>query len=64
VLDALTALLYERARDSAERGDARGASAASRAIDAVESAKLRAAGNVSPQLLGASLVRQLAEHLA
>ena len=64
LLDALTVLLHQRARDAATYGDRRGALRASRAIDAVEDAKLRAAGNVNPQLLGASLVRQLAEHLA
>jgi DNA polymerase-3 subunit delta' len=64
VLDALTALLDEWARDAVTRGDTRGATAAGYAIDAVETAKLRAAGNVSPQLLGASLMRELAERLA
>jgi len=63
VLDALTALLGERARDAVRRGDARGAAAAGYAIDVVEQAKLRAAGNVSPQLLGASFMRELAERL-
>jgi DNA polymerase III subunit delta' len=64
VLDALTALLDDRARDAVMRGDERSAAAAGFAIDAVEMAKLRAAGNVSPQLLGASLMGQLAERLA
>jgi DNA polymerase III subunit delta' len=64
VLDALTALLDEWARDAVTRGDTRGATAAGYTIDAVEKAKLRAAGNVSPQLLGASLMRELAKHLA
>lgn len=64
LLDALTVLLHQRARDAATHGDRRGALRASRAIDAVQEAKLRAAGNVNPQLLGAALVRHLAEHLA
>jgi DNA polymerase-3 subunit delta' len=64
VLDALTVLLHQRARTAVTAGDRRGAIGASRAIDAVEEAKLRAGGNVSPQLLGAALVRRLAEHLA
>lgn len=61
VLDALTVLLYQRSREAVARGDRRAALAAGRAIDAVEEAKVRAAGNVSPQLLGAALVRRLAE---
>jgi DNA polymerase-3 subunit delta' len=64
VLEALTTLLNERVRDTVKHGDTRGARAAGDAIDAVETAKLRAAGNVSPQLLGASLLRELAERLA
>ena len=63
MLDALTTLLHERAVASAHRGDARRAVAAGRAIDAVETAKSRAAGNINPQLLGASLVRDLADIL-
>jgi DNA polymerase-3 subunit delta' len=63
VLEALTVLLHQRARESAVSGDERRAIGASRAIDVVEEAKLRAAGNITPQLLGAALVRQLAEHL-
>jgi DNA polymerase-3 subunit delta' len=61
VLDALTLELRERARQAAERSDLTTAAAAARGIDAVERAKEKAAGNVSPQLLGASLVRQLRE---
>jgi DNA polymerase-3 subunit delta' len=63
MLDALTVLLHQRARESVERGDRAGALGAGRAITMVEDAKLRASGNVSPQLLGASLIRQLAEYL-
>ncbi|HJU91149.1 MAG TPA: hypothetical protein VJ672_17310 [Gemmatimonadaceae bacterium] len=61
VLDALTVELRERAREATERADAVSATAAARGIDVVERAKERAAGNVSPHLLGASLVRQLRE---
>jgi DNA polymerase-3 subunit delta' len=68
VLDALTVALRDVARDaSAPRSatdptprDERRALAASRAVDAVERAKVRAAGNVSPQLLTAELLRELA----
>lgn len=63
VLDALTILLHERARASTARDDTRAALGATRAMDVVEGAKLRASGNVSPQLLGAALVRELAEVL-
>ena len=58
-LDALTALLHQRARDAVAHNDPHAAAAASRAIDFVQEARLRATGNVSPQLLGAALVRQL-----
>jgi len=63
VLDALTVLLHERARDAARTNDPGRAVAAARAIQAVESTKLRAAGNVSPQLLGVALLQQLAGSL-
>lgn len=59
VLDALALLLHQRARESVARGDRRGAISAIDAVDAVERAKELAAGNVSPQLLGASLMKQL-----
>jgi DNA polymerase-3 subunit delta' len=68
VLDALTVALRDVARDaSAPRSaahptprDEHRALAASRAVDAVERAKLRAGGNVSPQLLTAELLREMA----
>ena len=63
-LDALTTLLHERVRDAAERGNARGASAAARALDCVERAKEQATGNVNPQLITSALLRQLQSHLA
>lgn len=59
-LDALTTLLHERARTAAERGEARVAAGAARAVDAVEQIKELAAGNVNPQLLTSSLLRRLA----
>jgi DNA polymerase-3 subunit delta' len=59
-LEALTVLLHDRARDAARRGDARLASGAAQAMDAVEHAKERAYGNVNPQLITASLLRRLA----
>ncbi|GLC28091.1 ATP-binding protein [Roseisolibacter agri] len=68
VLDALTVALRDLARDaSAPRSaadptprDEHRALAASRAVDAVERAKARAAGNVNPQLLTAELLREMA----
>ena len=57
-LDALTLLLHERVRSSAGRQDDR-AAAAARAIEAVERAKERARGNVSPQLVTAALLGDL-----
>ena len=64
VLDALTVLLHDQARTSAESRDEPGALGAARAIDAVESAKGLASGNVNPQLVTASLVTTLARCLA
>ena len=58
-LDALTTLLHERVKGSAERGNARGATSAARALDAVEEAKLQATGNVNPQLITNELLRRL-----
>jgi DNA polymerase-3 subunit delta' len=60
VLDALVVELHGSLRDAARRPDAARAAALSRAIDAVEGAKWRAAGNVSPQLIASSLARPLA----
>jgi len=62
-LDALTVVLHDRARAAAERGDESEASGAARAVDAVEEAKEMAARNVNPQLLTASLVRQIAGYV-
>lgn len=63
-LDALTALLHERARVAATRGDGRAAVGAARAVPRVEHAKALAAGNVNPQLVTAALLRDLAAELA
>ena len=62
-LDALTTLLHDRVRVAAEAGDERGAVGAARAVEVVESAKERAAGNVNPQLLTASLLQDISELL-
>jgi len=62
-LDALTTLIHERARAAVERGNAHGARAAARALDAVEEAKERATGNVNPQLITSELLRQLEAEL-
>lgn len=61
VLDALTVLLHERARDATSRGDERGARRAVKAVPAVEAAKRAAEGNVNPQLVTARLLDQLSE---
>ena len=59
MLDALTSLLHARARQGVERRDDRMASSACRAVGAVEAARERAFGNVSPNLIAASLLRDL-----
>lgn len=63
-LDALTVALHERARASVRRGADAAALATTRAIEAVELAKERVAGNVSPQLITVNLLRQLKELLS
>jgi DNA polymerase-3 subunit delta' len=63
-LDALSTLLHERVRASAERGNEHGATSAARALDAVERAKERATGNVNPQLITGELLRKLEGLLA
>ncbi|MFM8780339.1 MAG: hypothetical protein ACKOFO_02445 [Gemmatimonadota bacterium] len=64
VLDALTVLLHERARDASQRGDEPSARRAVRAIPEIEEAKRLAEGNVNPQLITARLVFALAVHPA
>ena len=61
VLDALTSVLHGRVRERTDAGDEEGARRAALAIRGVEEAKLRASGNVSPQLIGSSLLREFAE---
>ncbi len=61
VLDALTSVLHGRVRERADAGDEEGARRAALAVRVVEQAKLRAGGNVSPQLIGSSLLREFAE---
>lgn len=58
-LEALTLLLHERVR-AAAGSDPASAVAAARGIDAVERARELARGNVSPQLVTASLLAELA----
>jgi len=58
-LDALTVLLHDSARQALARHDERRALAASKAVDAVDRAKLRADGNVNPQLVSAALLAEL-----
>ncbi len=62
VLDAVSVLLHQRARTAAEAGHDQEAVAAARGMRAVEEAKRDAQQNVSPQLLSARLMRELAGH--
>lgn len=59
-LEALTLLLHEEVRKAARSADDARAVGAARAIEAVEQAKELARGNVSPQLVSASLLRDFA----
>lgn len=61
VLDALNVLLRDRAAAATRSREFDRARRASLAVEEVERAKQRAAGNVSPQLIGAVLLRRLAE---
>lgn len=63
MLDALTVLVHDHARRASESGDRQRALGASRALSALEEAKLSASGNANPQLISASLARVLAEGL-
>jgi DNA polymerase-3 subunit delta' len=60
VLNALTLLLHERVSDAARAESQERAVAAARLVARVEDAKRRASGNVSPQLIGAALLRDFA----
>jgi DNA polymerase-3 subunit delta' len=57
-LEALTVLLHQRVRNAVRDGEPRAANTA-RALELVERAKLLATGNVNPQLVSASLIRQI-----
>ncbi len=59
MLDAMTSLLHQRAREAVLHNDPHAAVAASRAIDAVQEARESAGNNINPHLLGAALVRRL-----
>ncbi len=59
MLDALTVLLHERSRQLVASGREADARRTASALLTVETAKLRAQGNVSPQLLSASLLANL-----
>jgi DNA polymerase-3 subunit delta' len=59
-LEALVELLGERARDALHRKDQASAASASRAVDAVLRAQTSADGNVSPQIIAARLIREVA----
>jgi DNA polymerase-3 subunit delta' len=61
VLDAMTVLLHEGAREAARTGDTARATAAARAVREVEDAKRAAEGNAIPQLVSAHLLRRLSE---
>jgi DNA polymerase-3 subunit delta' len=62
-LDALVDLLGERVRDALHRKDDDAAASASKAVDAVLRARTYANGNVSPQVITAKLIRDLATTL-
>jgi DNA polymerase-3 subunit delta' len=63
VLDALIVLLGERMRSALHDGNQQRALAVSKAADAVGNARIRASGNVNPQLLTAGLMRDLSSAL-
>jgi DNA polymerase-3 subunit delta' len=61
LLDALTVALHQRVRDASGSGNAAVGERASKAIDLVEGAKLRASGNVNPQLIASAMIRAMSE---
>jgi DNA polymerase-3 subunit delta' len=63
ILDALIILLGERMRAALHDGNNDRALAVSRASDLVGDARIRASGNVNPQLLVAGLMRELSSAL-
>lgn len=62
-LDALVALLGERARDALHKNKTSDAAAASKAVDAVLQAQTWTETNVSPQLIASKLIRELSTTL-
>ncbi|MBC7789132.1 MAG: hypothetical protein H7Z74_04220 [Anaerolineae bacterium] len=60
VLDAMTVQLHARLRGAAGRSDASRVTAIAHSIEHIEDAKVRVDGNVNPQLLGASIAREVA----
>lgn len=60
VLEAMTFVLHQRARGAANRGSEADALGAAKAVQLVAEAKDMAGGNVSPQLITASLLRRIA----
>jgi DNA polymerase III subunit delta' len=58
MLEALTVLLHQRVQAAVRDSDPRAANTA-RALETVERAKAMATGNVNPQLVSASLMRQI-----
>lgn len=61
LLDALTVVLHDRIREASNTGNAHAGERASRAIDLIEGAKLRANGNVNPQLIASAMIRAMSE---
>jgi DNA polymerase-3 subunit delta' len=63
ILDSLVLILGERMRAALHDGNTQRALGASRAADAVGEARLRASGNVNPQLITSNLLRELSSAL-
>lgn len=59
ILDALVVILAERMRAALHEGNTQRALAVSRAADLVGTARLRASGNVNPQLIVSGLLREI-----
>lgn len=64
VLEALTVELHNRSRSAVTQSDERTARNAARAVSLVEESKVMAGGNVSPQLITASLLSELSRVLS
>lgn len=63
ILEALTVELHQRSRSAVAQSDERTARNAARAVTLVEESKQMAGGNVSPQLITASLLTELSRVL-